>query len=301
MEAIVALKVQLEAATKPDHENIEEALALLGKLQDVPMTVACLKNTKIGKLVNQIRKHKNKTLSAPAGALLVKWKKAVRGGSSPIATKRKAAVAPAAKRPKTAAEAATVVRPKFPLSTEKDIARCGDKKRDRMREVFFKVLEDPLPPADAQGTVDVTGPTRAELATALEQALFKRFKDDSDAYAAKFRDLRANLKDSDNLHLNWSIWTGAITPVGLVRMDSSEMASPAKQLERQQSLDWATQEAQGPVLDKSSGVDSFECEKCGERNAYYFQQQTRGADEPMTVFVTCLECGNKWRDGDNAD
>ena len=27
----------------------------------------------------------------------------------------------------------------------------------------------------------------------------------------------------------------------------------------------------------------------------YYQLQTRSADEPMTTFVNCLECGKKWK------
>jgi len=29
----------------------------------------------------------------------------------------------------------------------------------------------------------------------------------------------------------------------------------------------------------------------------FYQKQTRSADEPMTVFITCKNCGNEWRDG----
>jgi transcription elongation factor S-II len=39
----------------------------------------------------------------------------------------------------------------------------------------------------------------------------------------------------------------------------------------------------------------FTCKKCKSKKTTYYQQQTRGADEPMTNFVSCLECGNKWK------
>jgi transcription elongation factor S-II len=42
-------------------------------------------------------------------------------------------------------------------------------------------------------------------------------------------------------------------------------------------------------------TEMFQCGKCKERNASYYQMQTRSADEPMTTFVTCLKCGNKWK------
>jgi transcription elongation factor S-II len=46
---------------------------------------------------------------------------------------------------------------------------------------------------------------------------------------------------------------------------------------------------------KSEGTDIFKCGKCHKRNCTYFQMQTRSSDEPMTTFVTCLECSNRWK------
>ena len=43
------------------------------------------------------------------------------------------------------------------------------------------------------------------------------------------------------------------------------------------------------------GTDMFRCGKCKKNNCTYFQMQTRSADEPMTTFVTCLECGKRWK------
>ena len=37
------------------------------------------------------------------------------------------------------------------------------------------------------------------------------------------------------------------------------------------------------------------CFTCKERNVYVFTKQTRGADEPETIFYTCLSCNIKWK------
>ncbi|KAF8478244.1 transcription factor S-II-domain-containing protein [Gautieria morchelliformis] len=42
-------------------------------------------------------------------------------------------------------------------------------------------------------------------------------------------------------------------------------------------------------------TDAFQCGRCRQRKTRYFQRQTRSADEPMTIFVTCTNCGNKWK------
>tara|TARA_Y100001935_G_scaffold254314_1_gene262987 strand:- start:1481 stop:2002 length:522 start_codon:yes stop_codon:yes gene_type:complete len=44
-----------------------------------------------------------------------------------------------------------------------------------------------------------------------------------------------------------------------------------------------------------ASTDNFKCNKCKSKKCSYYQLQTRSADEPMTTFVTCLDCGNRWK------
>ena len=48
---------------------------------------------------------------------------------------------------------------------------------------------------------------------------------------------------------------------------------------------------------KSRATDQFKCRRCHKRECTYYELQTRSADEPMTIFVTCLNCGKEWRQG----
>ncbi|KAJ7235084.1 hypothetical protein B0H12DRAFT_1222710 [Mycena haematopus] len=61
--------------------------------------------------------------------------------------------------------------------------------------------------------------------------------------------------------------------------------------------DEAITEQQNP--DNSPGAeeqtDAFQCSKCKQRKCRYRQVQTRGPDEPMTTFITCMNCNSKWR------
>ena len=45
----------------------------------------------------------------------------------------------------------------------------------------------------------------------------------------------------------------------------------------------------------SAATDEFKCYKCKKSKCTYYQLQTRSADEPMTTFVSCLVCGNRWK------
>jgi transcription elongation factor S-II len=44
-----------------------------------------------------------------------------------------------------------------------------------------------------------------------------------------------------------------------------------------------------------AATDTFTCRKCRSKKCTYYQMQTRSADEPMTTFVTCIDCGNRWK------
>ncbi len=37
------------------------------------------------------------------------------------------------------------------------------------------------------------------------------------------------------------------------------------------------------------------CPECDHREAYWWMQQTRSADEPPTIFYKCTKCGHSWR------
>ena len=44
-----------------------------------------------------------------------------------------------------------------------------------------------------------------------------------------------------------------------------------------------------------ASTDMFTCKKCKSKRCTYYELQTRSADEPATIFVTCLDCGKNWK------
>jgi len=46
---------------------------------------------------------------------------------------------------------------------------------------------------------------------------------------------------------------------------------------------------------KSRATDQYKCHRCGKSETTYYEMQTRSADEPTTIFITCLNCGKRWR------
>ena len=51
------------------------------------------------------------------------------------------------------------------------------------------------------------------------------------------------------------------------------------------------------IIDDNIGTlptKTEECEKCGNKTAYYWQVQTRSGDEAMTTFFRCTKCRFTW-------
>jgi DNA-directed RNA polymerase subunit M/transcription elongation factor TFIIS len=57
------------------------------------------------------------------------------------------------------------------------------------------------------------------------------------------------------------------------------------------------QELESNKLDIGMGITTnvFKCGKCKKNNCMYLERWARSLDEPAVTYITCLECGNKWR------
>jgi DNA-directed RNA polymerase subunit M/transcription elongation factor TFIIS len=42
-------------------------------------------------------------------------------------------------------------------------------------------------------------------------------------------------------------------------------------------------------------TDVYTCGKCKKNKTSYYELQCKAADEPLTTFVRCLNCGHRWK------
>ena len=82
-------------------------------------------------------------------------------------------------------------------------------------------------------------------------------------------------------------------PHEIVFMTPSDLC-PSKwafDIEREASLG----DLDSAAEDAKNVTDQYLCHRCNNRKTVYSQRQTRSADEPMTIFVKCVVCGNRWK------
>lgn len=132
------------------------------------------------------------------------------------------------------------------------------------------------------------------MAAEIEDHVYQEIKAADMKYKNRIRSRISNLKDPKNPNLRKNVLAGAIDLRRIATMSAEEMASD----ELKQLRNVLTQEAiREHQMAKTGGTttDLLQCGKCRKKNCTYNQVQTRSADEPMTTFVLCNECGNRWK------
>ncbi|EFP89585.1 RNA polymerase II elongation factor [Puccinia graminis f. sp. tritici] len=131
-----------------------------------------------------------------------------------------------------------------------------------------------------------------ERAKAIETEVNKTH--DSNGYKIKMRSLIFNLRDKNNPGLRESVVSGEISAGRLCVMGPQDMASEERKAQDRKLAEENLFKARGAGPQQAE-TDAFRCARCGQRKCTYYQMQTRSADEPMTTFVTCVNCNCRWK------
>ncbi|KAM6179691.1 transcription elongation factor A protein 3-like [Erethizon dorsatum] len=189
-----------------------------------------------------------------------------------------------------------VKTPKTPSSTSTfDPSICllspryltGDSIRDKCVEMLSVALK-------AEDDYKDYGVNCDKMASEIEDHIYQELKSTDMKYRNRVRSRISNLKDPKNPGLRRNVLSGAISTGLIAKMMAEEMASDELRELRNAMTQEAIREHQ---MAKTSGTntDLLQCSKCRKKNCTYNQVQTLSADEPMTTFVLCNECGHRWK------
>ncbi|XP_069477149.1 transcription elongation factor A protein 1 isoform X2 [Ambystoma mexicanum] len=265
------------------------------------MTLELLQSTRIGMSVNAIRKQStDEEVTSLAKSLIKSWKKLLDGPAAerePEEKKKEQSSPPqSSPEPKEESSSSSNSISKTedcPVPSDTFIASfprapvTSDSVRVKCRELLSVALKT----GDDYITI---GADDEELGAQIEDSIFQEFRNTDAKYKNRVRSRIANLKDAKNPNLRRSVLCGNIAPDVFARMTADEMASDElKQIRKNLTKDAIRDHQMG----KTGGTetDLFTCGKCKKKNCTYTQVQTRSADEPMTTFVFCNNCGNRWK------
>jgi len=117
----------------------------------------------------------------------------------------------------------------------------------------------------------------------------------TERYKKKFLNIKYNLEHSDLAQriLNKEVKTNTIA--GLTAVGLNPVGVAAQAIRERHEFHARKLMSAKRLEDEKDFEGMFTCGKCKSKRTTYFQMQTRSADEPMTTFVTCLNCSKRWK------
>ncbi|XP_035527380.1 transcription elongation factor A protein 1 isoform X2 [Morone saxatilis] len=286
-------------------KNGAGALDLLKELRCVPMTLELLQSTRIGMSVNAIRKQStDDEVTSLAKSLIKSWKKLLDepgNGDKSSDEKRKEQTTPVvspsqgspeAKEESSSSNSSSKSEPsEVSTSTLINTFPRAPSTSDSIRLKCRELISNALQTGDDHIAI---GADCDELGAQVEECIFQEFKNTDMKYKNRVRSRISNLKDVKNPNLRKTVLCGSVTPERMAKMTAEEMASDELKEMRKNLTKEAVRDHQMATTGGTQ-TDLFTCGKCKGKCCTYTQVQTRSADEPMTTFVFCNECGNRWK------
>jgi len=290
-EEVMRIRKQIDKITEDlkgsEGSDAGQALDLLKALDSTKISLPILTKTRIGMSVNALRKSSSDDdVNSVAKSLIKAWKKLLPDSGS---SDKKESNGKSGEKKSSKGEDKGAPPPDFPnKSFPPRPAATSDDVRLSCRKLITNALR-------GEGElVEGTAKTPEDLAELIEDTLYQKFKQTNPKYKNQIRSRVFNLKDKKNPELRENVLCGVIAPEKFAVMTSEEMASDEVKNQRKAFVEEGIK-ASHLAVKEGTKTDFFKCGKCKKNNCTYNQLQTRSADEPMTTFVMCNECGNRWK------
>lgn len=163
-----------------------------------------------------------------------------------------------------------------------------EKFRENIRKRFIPILN---PDNESIAINMEKGVFNYAIKEASQRKIVKKWENPlfTQIYIDRLRSIYLNLRHPDLLE---QIRSGEIAPQTVAFMTHQEFQPEhwRELIERKIKRD-----ASKYTSNVEASTDMFTCKKCRSKRCTYYELQTRSADEPATVFVTCLDCGKHWK------
>lgn len=284
---------EIKSAVSSLDKSTDDAtiLKLLNILNDgVEPTEKLLRETKVGVAVNKFRGNSNPEVSSLVKKMIRNWREVVQNEK----TKKKTGSATPDKDSKpvnnntkqNSTESKFHSGPRNPKTDGINTTLYDNTTRNASVSALYTALAIER---------NDSGEHILAVSRDIENEVFKaEYLSVNDNYRNKLRTFTMNLRNKKNPDLRDRLLTNKIKPSNFIKMTPNEMAPESLKKEIEKLHKQNLFDAQG-ATEKRAVTDRFTCGKCKHKKVSYYQMQTRSADEPLTTFCTCENCGNRWK------
>ena len=183
-----------------------------------------------------------------------------------------------------------------PVIEEPEIQEDEDAGSSPVRAKVLSVIAEVLPLAEGEASMLEGIIFQTSFDSASKKELRKSWRNQPfmDLYLAVSRRLIGNLNPASYVN-NKNLWeryaAKELTLEQIAKQNHYELCPE----NWQEMVDLqAKRERTQLEGDFSRATEKWLCNGCKMRKCTYYELQTRSADEPMTVFIHCLNCGKRW-------
>lgn len=299
----------LKQQARPSGEGrSEKILDILQRLDKVEMDLAILSETLIGASVSKLKSHADANVASTAKKMVKKWKGVAKQAGASVSSPKPAASSGGGA--KKASRQGQLKRSSSAGIGEID-AEAEWQGLPKLRVNICKKFHAIFLMSKVELSKELNESAVKQLCLArageVEESIESWSKGAKQAYTEKVRGLVFNLKK--NAQIRERVILGQISADRLPKMTPEQLATDEKAKERDATvkklqdsrrLDW--DQANESKINDMCGIKGellkaslFTCGRCKSTKTTSTQKQTRSADEPMTVFVFCMNCGKRWK------
>lgn len=162
---------------------------------------------------------------------------------------------------------------------------------EQLKSVYQKSLDKMNVAVSATHAIDISKNLEHGAATSADG--------DCAVYKSKVRNICGNLREDGEKTggLAQRLCQGSLCAETVAWLDESQLCGD----ERRSKIAKADTQAANRCLStdvwqaQNAGKGMFQCGKCRSDKTTFYQQQTRSADEPMTIFAMCYACKFRWK------
>ena len=132
-----------------------------------------------------------------------------------------------------------------------------------------------------------------KLCSDIEHYIYESSGDSKEQYASTWSRISSILTHSEigNRYIQYLV-DKTIRTEGIIEIAEKEISM----IREHKYSKEINERLRDTTVERAKGVQGmFTCPKCRKDKTTYYQMQTRSADEPMTVFITCTSCQHRWR------